>query len=1037
MRANWRLLASGCAVALLRLVLPLCLPPVAECQQLTVSPGADTTVTISTLTASPCMVCLVQDGVSDVNCSYSLTVKPSGNAGLHFNCSDPQKSFAIEIRKKVECTLATCSPAIAPTLTSIFKDFSRTFIWDLTSLPEMSLGLDFPAVGLKNVGLSEACVDGYRYTIFSAQPPGKAYCRQGSLTHLDLRSPATVSLQVPSQKELDSGMFSVVTKPLAKKGRVMTVTPDSNTVITIKKVNQDSNCTVCNSKGSKPSCSTSLTLKATTNTTVEFTCPQPQEAFSVEINKEIVCSVTSCNGDIVQSESSLFADFNRTFSWDIKTVGNKVFQVDFPDSGMRQISPDETCPDQSSYTLIIYQRSGLAIIGVFCRVGHLRKVRMPYKGRVAVAVPGLRTLDPFVFNVSAGPNIRTLAEVFIEVPNGESTMDIFSPNYPNGFPDDDLMAWNFQIPPKHNYTVKFLKYTEPQCQKKDVEVEYMLGTRRSGISMALSDLQPSQMQGSFRMLLRNCETVRSADVPVLSLSFQVSVTRSSLPVICSVDRPEEDGFTLFINKTGPSALCELKMDSVIQEEIVLRPGTNTSLSFQDCRSDELILTASRTIECLQWKKCPVNEILLTVPTLESCLPTVLRNITWQIYSQEESTVELLAPAAGLQQSLAGQECNSNLSAAIVEVEVEGVCFGTFCPGGPLQKVQIHGNVSITTTSTRTLGLSWMKEPFLSVSFNNSTTETYVLTVVPGTNSPALLATPGWPQGMPPNSTVSWVVQLPPQQQAELLLTSDGQPKCAVGHSSIVVQALDSSKPMLSRNEGEMFRVERLTTSDSFYVKVSNCVPENGAFSMLTKITMQKKSNALLSIILGAVGALLLLLIAVLVVVCLVTSRKKKSKKRVSIYNPNGNVFAPGTSKFPKNRENNESHVYASIDETLMYTHLLRTSDQDTYRGPQVNMFPNFPGPMDGKPVDRERTPEPEVDGFQPFLEPVPTIAAGRPHTPIARQDSLAYTDPRMVDNELYTFKTNGDLGVRFLTLKEKEPEAVQNPDIENDEFESD
>ncbi|XP_018621445.1 CUB domain-containing protein 1 [Scleropages formosus] len=1035
---KWRRPAARCALPsprfLPRLLL-LLLPLISECLQLNVNAGADTTVIVSTpLAESPCMVCLVQDGVApEANCSLSLTVKPGENATLLFNCSEP-RAIAVEIHKKVECTAATCSPAIAPTLTSLFKDFNKTFIWDLSSLPETTLGLDFSGAGLRGVGPSETCADGYRYMISSTQARGEAYCRQGPLTYLDLPSQATVSLQVPYGKELDSAVFSVVTKPSPKKGRVINITPETNATIILRKEDQSSSCTACSSKNSKPPCPSPLILKGTT---VEFSCPQPQAVFSVEINKNIDCSATSCQGNIVQSEPTFFSEFNRSFTWDIKAVATKGFQVDFPDPGMRQISPPETCPDQYTYTLTVYQRSGPAVIGVFCWGGPIRKVKMLYRGRLTLQVPGLRAVDPSVFNISIGPSIKTLAGVFVELPNGQSTTDLFSPNYPYGFPDDDLMAWNISVPPRHNYTVKFVKYTEPQCLKKNTEVEYDWRLQRSAVAMSLSDPQPSQRQGSFQMFLRNCETDRSKDAPVLSLNFQVLVTRSSLPVLCPVDLPKEEGLTLFIKKQDPTSLCEMKMDSVIQEEITLRPGVKSSLSFQDCRSDELMLTGSKTIECLQWDKCPVDGTLLSIPTLASCLPTVLRNITWNLWSQDNTIVELLAPTGGLQQLLDGQECPSNLSLAIMEGG--GVYFGSFCSGGPLSKVQVHGNISITATPMGTLGLSWTKEPFLNVTFNKGkkSAEAYVLTVFPGTDSPALLATPSWPQGMLPNSTVSWVVLLPPQQQAELLLTSKSQPRCAAGSSSVVVQALGSSKPMLRRGEGELAQVERVTASESFYVNVSNCMPKQGALSMLTKITVQRKSNPLLSIILGAVGALLLLLFAVLVVVCVVT-RKKKGKKRVSIYNPNGNVFVPGISQFPKTRENNESHVYASIDETLIYGHLLKKTeqdkDQDTFRSPQTDVYRTFTGPMEGESIIREKTPEPEVDGSRSLLEPVPTMVIGRPRTPIERQESYSYTDPRMVDNELYTFKSNGDLGVRFLTLKEKEPEGEQQPQQEDDEF---
>lgn len=66
-------------------------------------------------------------------------------------------------------------------------------------------------------------------------------------------------------------------------------------------------------------------------------------------------------------------------------------------------------------------------------------------------------------------------------------------------------------------------------------------------------------------------------------------------------------------------------------------------------------------------------------------------------------------------------------------------------------------------------------------------------------------------------------------------------------------------------------------------------------------------------------------------------KKKKLNHQVSIYNPNGTSFLPGQNGFPATRENDD-HVYASIEDTLVYTHLLRQGKEtsiygetDTYR----------------------------------------------------------------------------------------------------------
>lgn len=74
---------------------------------------------------------------------------------------------------------------------------------------------------------------------------------------------------------------------------------------------------------------------------------------------------------------------------------------------MRQIPPSETCPDEHTYTIITYQRTGPATIGMFCPDGTITTVQVLYKGRVSLQVPGDRKLEPLDFKVTVGPEIKS------------------------------------------------------------------------------------------------------------------------------------------------------------------------------------------------------------------------------------------------------------------------------------------------------------------------------------------------------------------------------------------------------------------------------------------------------------------------------------------------------------------------------------------------------------------------------------------------------------------------------------------------------
>lgn len=170
---------------------------------------------------------------------------------------------------------------------------------------------------------------------------------------------------------------------------------------------------------------------------------------------------------------------------------------------------------------------------------------------------------------------------------------------------------------------------------------------------------------------------------------------------------------------------------------------------------------------------------------------------------------------------------------------------------------------------------------------------------------------------------------------------------------------------------------------------------------------------------------------VILLTFVLSNRKKKREqknKEASIYISKGNIFRPGDRHFSKTRSDNESHVYDSIDETMVYGHLLGDSSyadslQDHYNGTQVDSYQTFTGPTDGKlPVIEEPDQEPEMDQYNTFLNPADSFMPPRPRTPIERQDSLGFQDSRMVDNELYTFKSTGDLNTIRLSGADMEPQ---------------
>lgn len=959
---------------------------------------------------SVCEVCTAEGPT--LTCSTEKTLNNVDKLSVVFSCLKPQDGFNVKIKKTIECTKTSCTPSAAEIVPDQLNAFKRSLTWGI-SVPESTvLTLDFPG-GLKDISSGGTCPDAYQYSVNTTKSNGEIqsnnYCKGGTVSDLNLLGATTVTIEVPKGEKLESAAFNV--KATERASRMMSVASEiKKTRIIITKVNQKLDCSVCTGMAPNQKCNPkTLSLIAPCNVSVEFTCPRPQDVFSVEVNREIDAPFS---GEPVQAESSVFPEFNRTFNWDLKTDFSHTFQLDFPEQGLRQISSEEKCPDEHTYSFIIYLR-GQANIGTFCRGGSVNTIQGRYKGRVSLQVPANAKMDPFEFKLSGGPETNMIAIVGVNLPRGVSDTTLVTANFPRYFPDNMQMQWNFTVPGMHNYTVRFDHVTPPECLNNgEVKVDYQAGANT--VTKTLKDPQPEHQQGNFNMVLTNCET--NTTLPGLTLNYSVSVVRSGRPVLCTVDLTKDPGMSLQIENLNSDSYCEISINSEVKEKINVTAGSIAKLSFLDCPNEDVRLTAKKVIDCKNTESCPVTT--LSVSTMEPCLPMPLNSFTWHLNIPETKTWDLVSPKGSLRQSLPSQECKEPFSLHLAEEEGSNFV-GNFCFDGVIQKIQVHANISITAPGQQ---LSRMTGSFLNISVSEEITETIIYAVSPATMSPTLLATPNWPQGMKSYRTLSWIVMLPDQYKAQLNFNVT-QPKCKEGHTGIDVRTIGNEQPKLSFKEQDPQVVEKLV-GESFYLNMSNCEPETGQFSVLTIISLQRKQNYL-PIVLGISGALLLLLI-VLAVVCIVAKKKKNQKRNrgSSIYMPKGNIFRPSDMHFTKTRSENESHVYESIDEAMVYGHLLSNSSHgeafpDHYNGIQTDSYRTFTGPTDGAlPVIKEPDPQPED---KTFMDPSETFIPSRPRTPINRQDSLGFQDRRMIDNELYTFKTTGEINPIRLSGTELEP----------------
>uniref|UniRef100_A0A3Q3WHI0 Uncharacterized protein n=1 Tax=Mola mola TaxID=94237 RepID=A0A3Q3WHI0_MOLML len=675
------------------------------------------------------------------------------------------------------------------------------------------------------------------------------------------------------------------------------------TVVSIRNYSQTQGCMVCTGSGNSAQCNTSLLLRNATPVSVDFSCSRPQDVF-----------IKTDAGSIP------FLAFDRKFTWNLKASPPNAFRINFASVGLRQINALERCPDRHSYTLQAFQTTGEVVVGTFCRVGRISSAQILNQGGFSLDVPAGQKLQSGQFDVSVGEEIKSLAKITVTLPKGTSSSELLSPNYPDSFPDDDVMDWYFQVPDKHKVSVQVLKLSQPLCLKKETALEYHSRATEASVRR-LTDPQPDQSQGNFSLTLRNCEMDRRrSGSPGLSVSLNVSSSSQSssgLCIICAqgLEVSKMKVASLRIKKLRPTSDCEMKMNSVQKEEITVT--STADFLFSDFNGLCLFMS-----ECRQLKDCPKTPVLLEVPELPSCFPAALSSVTWTLSPPQHGTVELTSTAGHLKQSLPGQPCSDSI---MIEVAEHDGTIGHFCTQGAIQKIQVHTNVSVT--------VSGMAGKALKSFFFTSYAERYIFTVSPKKDTPVLLASPGWPVGMQDYATISWIISIPEKMEAHLMFANLSQPKCSNRHTNIKVKRIGSLEEDYSRREDEEAESE-ITVPESFYLNMSNCMPERGSFSVITKVTLQKSINLLLIIILSVVAVLFFLFVIVLVVV----KKKKKLSHQVSIYNPNGTVFLPGNNGLPGARDDNDEHEYASIEDTLVYTHLLRKGREigvygefDTYR----------------------------------------------------------------------------------------------------------
>ncbi|KAM4029608.1 CUB domain-containing protein 1 isoform 2-T2 [Anomaloglossus baeobatrachus] len=675
------------------------------------------------------------------------------------------------------------------------------------------------------------------------------------------------------------------------------------------------------------------------------------------------CSSGACPLNISLQPSNIDG-LNRTFTWIILTSKNNGLVLGFSSPSLRQIHPSTLCPDLVSYKISTYVRDSSYSIGTFCRNGTITRIKVQEKGVIALSLPWNVTIKDPGIRITNRSSIQRLSIVECTF-HQESLINLLSANYPNPFPNNEEMTWKFVLPENHAAIVYFLNYTRPMCKKKEDSVVYRLP---HPIFLKLMENQPANIPGNFNFSLINCEVDQQmTGHPGLSLNFSITVQRKNRDNVSSdtlyhLDLTKESGLIVRIGMRPIALGRSFKPDCVIckgfgecYSELLLNEAKYYKISFL-CGNvtANLMVTAEKKIECWNLTICNIANMQLNIAPSLLALPVQLESYTWKLIAPEYISTEIVSKSMYLQHNVTDKACNTTAAGFTYDIlsstNKQQFKIGTFCPNGSIEKIQMRDNVTITLNMPRNGDPKKLTSHDLYVSFVSFIKEECIFTVSPKTKDTIYLQTPNWDYGLPDHVSVSWSINLPNKQSGKLKFGTEMMDiSCEVNHAYVKIKEQIGDGTGVIRREDEQLP-GALDMYSAFWVNISNCKPwaQTKKLKLSWSITFSQVSSVLKIILIAACSAVAVVL-AVIATVCCIKKKKKQIDSPVGIYNSKVNTEAPRRQAiFKKGRKTNESHIYAVIDDTMVYGHLLQETNGTD---PEVDVYRPFEGPMgDAPPV---------------------------------------------------------------------------------------
>ncbi|XP_034985375.2 CUB domain-containing protein 1 [Zootoca vivipara] len=730
-----------------------------------------------------------------------------------------------------------------------------------------------------------------------------------------------------------------------------------------------------------------------------FDCRTPENYWELVIERDIDCMRGPCPFGDVLLQPSGFLPFNKTFIWDVKARRLDGLELKFYPF-LKQVLPGETCPDQVLYTIGTLLNTNRVNIGNFCGNGTVSRIKVQGGVIMTLKLPWNSKVGVSGFKLEGRSSIQRLCIVESTFQTeGEATL--MSANYPVGLPENELVAWQFVIPFNLRARISILNYTTAKCERNFQTVEYQLPGQHPQ-ELVPKEGQSVVLAGNFNLSMQGCKQYQQ-DAGAHNLHFKLFVQRpeNEENVTYIVDLKKERGLnlTIFSKPTQPGSLCLICINrsKKCETNVTLVSGSSYTIVLLCKNTENVRVTAVQSTVCWNSKTCQMRPFHLVVPPFLTWLPILLETFTWKLQAPADTIIEIRSPTSKLKQHIPNQNqvCTGGYSYSINGSAPEkALRLGVFCLGGAIEKIQMKDNI---TVMLKTYGRRWINEslkPNLTLFFMPVIQEECVFSVIPDPKTEVYLQTPNWLEGLPPYISVYWNITVPAKQVAQLSFPKDRMGvTCVQSRANIYIQEQRPNAEETVRREDQKLP-KTLDLKHHFWVNITNCKPAtNQQLSMQFRVKFIQKKAGLAVIIGVVVGGIALLSTIGLLIFCAKRKKKKQENQApaVGVYNGNVNTQLPGKQGIFKKRKKNESHIYAVIDDTMVYGHLL----------------------------DESMKPEnAEIGVYQPFTGPVSTAPSPPPIRKISKVPSME--EPSftiLTDSEIYTFahrkpeelQANGDV----------------------------